>query len=152
MKLFRSRRGNDEKEVYFNPKHIKSNKNLVDKYKVVVSKASPGGDEYPHSVFSRPFIAPPESAFTETYLLIDFFDNESEAINLTSYLKTRFFRFLVLMVKTTQNISKGSFALVPCVDLSEKWTDEKLNMKYGLDEEEIFFINNLVKSSEIYEE
>ena len=57
--LFRSRRGvQDDKRVYVSPSTVVSNKDYVDRPKVLVSKASPGGDEYPHAVFSTPLFAP----------------------------------------------------------------------------------------------
>jgi site-specific DNA-methyltransferase (adenine-specific) len=106
--LFRSRRGaSTDKEVYVAEKHILNNANFKDKIKVLVSKASPGGDEYPHSVLGRPFLAPKNSVSTETYLIIDFPKNIAEGNNLISYMETRFFRFLVSLIKNTQNISKG---------------------------------------------
>jgi site-specific DNA-methyltransferase (adenine-specific) len=60
-------------------------------------------------------------------------------------METRFFRFLVSLIKNTQNISKGSFAFVPVQDLSESWTDEKLYKKYKFTKEEIKFIESMIK-------
>ena len=124
------------------------NNQWVSKYKVLVSKASPGGDEYPHSIVSAPIIAEPNSACTETYLVIKDFDNYREASNLVSYIKTRFFRFMMSLVKNTQNISKASYQFVPLQDFNEPWTDEKLYKKYGLTEEEIAFIESMIRPME----
>lgn len=60
-------------------------------------------------------------------------------------METRFFRFLVSLIKNTQNISKGCFAFVPVQDLSRRWTDEALYAKYGISAEEIEFINSMIK-------
>lgn len=146
--LYRSRRGDTlDKEVYVEEKYITDNLEFKDKIKVLVSKASPGGDEYPHLVLGKPIIAPKNSVSTETYLIIDFPKNLSEAGNLVSYMETKLFRFLVSLIKNTQNIARGSFAFVPIQDLSEEWTDVKLFKKYKLNKEEIAFIDTLVKSA-----
>ena len=144
--LFRSRRGESlDKEVYVEEKYITSNLDFKDKIKVLVSKASPGGDEYPHLILGKPFIAPSNSVSTETYLIVDFPKNIKEGKNLISYMETRFFRFLVSLIKNTQNISKGSFAFVPVQDLSHAWTDELLYEKYKLSKKEITFIESMIK-------
>lgn len=144
--LYRSRRGlSENREVYIRPDQIASNGSFVDRWKVIVSKASPGGDAYPHAVFSTPIVAGPSSVSTETYLIVDFVASEFEGNNLVSYMKTCFFRFLVSLMKNTQNIAKGSFAFVPVIDLSKSWTDDELYEKYGITEEERAFIAMMVK-------
>jgi site-specific DNA-methyltransferase (adenine-specific) len=146
IRLFRSRRGSStEKEVYVAEKYIVSNMAFKDKIKVLVSKASPGGDEYPHSVFSTPFVGPKNSVSTETYLIVDFTRTMEEGVNLVSYMETRFFRFLVSLIKNTQNIAKSSFAFVPVQDLSVAWTDEKLYKKYRISMDEIAFIESMIR-------
>jgi hypothetical protein len=147
--LYRSRRGsNSDKEVYIDISQVISNRELVEKIKVLVSKASPGGDEFPHSIFSRPFIAQTGSASTETYLIVDTPKNLVEAENLLKYLETRFFRFLVSLIKNTQNISKSSFAFVPIQDFSKSWTDSCLYKKYGVSDDEVAFIESLIRPME----
>lgn len=148
-KLFRSRRGStSDKEVYVDEKYIVSGKDLVMAKKVLVSKASPGGDEYPHAVIGRPFFADENSACTETYLVVSVVSSKAEAENLITYMKTKFFRFLVSQVKNTQNISKGCFSLVPLQDFSKSWTDELLFAKYGFSDDEVSFIDTLVRPME----
>jgi site-specific DNA-methyltransferase (adenine-specific) len=144
--LFRSRRGESlDKEVYVEAKYISSNVDFKDKIKVLVSKASPGGDEYPHLILGKPFIGPVNTVSTETYLIVDFPKSMKEAKNLISYMETRFFRFLVSLIKNTQNISRGSFAFVPVQDLSQPWTDELLYKKYKISKIEIAFIESMIK-------
>jgi len=146
LTLYRSRRGStNDKEVYVSPKSVTTGLDLVQKKKVLVSKASPGGDEYPHAVIGRPFIANENSVCTETYLLVSLVKSRTEGENLMTYMSTKFFRFLVSLVKNTQNISKGCFALVPVQDFSKPWTDEELFSKYGFDEDDIEFIDSLVR-------
>ena len=52
---------------------------------------------------------------------------------------------MMALIKNTQNISKGVFAFVPVQDLTQKWSDEKLYAKYNLTEEEIQFIESIIK-------
>ena len=130
---------------YINIKSVEKLEYLVPRWKVIVSKASPGGDEYPHSIVSQPIIAEPNSACTETYLVIKDFDTKEECENLVSYIKTRFFRFMMSLMKNTQNIAKASYSFVPLQDFSHSWTDQMLYKKYGLTEEEIAFIESMIR-------
>ena len=68
--------------------------------------------------------------------------------NIISYVKTKFFRFLVLQKKNTQNAPKGVYEFVPEQNFDEEWTDEKLYKKYGLNEEEIEFIESMIRPME----
>ena len=143
---FRSDRSkSSQKQVFIEPRYITKNIAWKDKKKVLVSKASPGGDEYPHSIISTPLYADVNTVCTETYLIVDFVNNKIEGQNLISYMTTRFFRFMMSLIKNTQNISKGVFAFVPIQDYSKSWTDEELYAKYGLTKEEIAFIESMIR-------
>lgn len=148
--LYRSERSkNADKIVYVAPIHITKNYEWKDSMKVLVSKASPGGDEYPHAIISAPVLAEKNSVCTETYLIVDFVKSEEEGRNLISYMQTKFFRFLMSLIKNTQNISKGVFAFVPVQDFSKPWTDEELYAKYGLTDEEIAFIESMIRPMDL---
>lgn len=134
---------------YVNKSQILKGHSLIPNYKVLVSKASPGGDEYPHAIVSQPIIAGPLSACTETYLVIQDFKSKRECDNLVSYIKTRFFRFMMSLVKNTQNISKASYAFVPVQDFARPWTDAELYEKYKLSKKEIDFIESMIKPMEL---
>ena len=147
--LYRSERSkNADKKVYVAPIHITKNYEWKNSMKVLVSKASPGGDEYPHAIISAPVLAEKNSVCTETYLIVDFVASEEEGNNLRSYIQTRFFRFMMSLIKNTQNISKGVFAFVPVQDWSKPWTDEELYTKYGITGEEIEFIESMIRPME----
>ena len=90
----------------------------------------------------------PNSVCTETYLVIKDVDSRIEAENLVSYIKTRFFRFMMSLVKNTQNISKASYTFVPLQDFSHPWTDEMLYRKYKLSSDEIAFIESMIRPME----
>lgn len=145
--LYRSRRGvSGDRRVYVDPTFVKKNHSLISTTRVLVSKASPGGDEIPHAIFSAPIISEPGSVSTETYLIVDVVDNESEAKNLILYMKTKFFRFMVSLVKNTQNISKSCFIFVPILPLDVEWTDRRLYETFGLNDEEAAFIEERIKA------
>lgn len=145
-------------DAYIKSSQIEKNSKWSSQWKVLVSKASPGGDEYPHSIVSKPIISEPSSVCTETYLVIQVVSTKQEAKNLSAYIQTRFFRFMMSLVKNTQNISRACYAFVPLQDLSKKsdidWSksiaeiDTQLYEKYGLNKSEIAFIESMIKSRE----
>ena len=147
--LFRSDRSkSSQKQVFIESRYIAKNFTWKDKEKVLVSKASPGGDEYPHSIISAPLYAGVNTVCTETYLIVDFVKSKEEGENLMSYMSTRFFRFMMSLIKNTQNISKSVFAFVPVQDYSKPWTDKELYNKYGISQEEIEFIESMIRPME----
>ncbi len=130
---------------YVSRDNIIRNHSWIDQYKVFVPYASPGQDEYPHLILSKPIIGDPGTACTETYLLIGPFSSEKEALNASTYMRTRFFRFMLLLKKSTQHITKKVYEYVPEQNLSEEWNDEMLYDKYGLNTHEREFISTLVR-------
>lgn len=124
---------------------IKINQDLIKEWKVLVSKASPGDDSFPHLILSKPIISEPNSCCTETYILVGPFENENIAKNVVNYMKTYFFRFMVLLAKSTQDVTKKTYQFVPMQDFSQSWDDEKLYKKYALTQEEIDFIESMIK-------
>lgn len=127
------------------PDLVTTNVGLVDKYKVLMSMAYNGGDAVPHQISGRPIIAHPGSVCTETYIVVGAFDGEAEASSFESYIKTRFFRFMLSLRKNTQHMTRDRFRFVPMMDMSEVWTDEKLYAHFGLTNDEIAFIDSMIK-------
>ena len=70
-------------------------------------------------------------------------------MNIISYISTKFFRYLVSIKKKTQNGPRGVYQFVPLQDFSKPWTDEELYAKYNLTQEEIDFIESMIKPMEI---
>ncbi len=133
---------------------VTSRKELINKWKVLLSKASNdhGGQpdkEGKRRIFSRIEVMPPNTVCTESYLVVGGYDTQVEAANMAKYLRTKFCRFLVSTILLTQNITKGKFIFVPTQDFNEEWTDEKLYKKYGITEEEITFIDSLIRPMEL---
>ena len=127
---------------------ITSNKHLINKYKVMIAYAYGERGQFPYRVIGEPFIAHPNSVCTETYLVINSFDTLQEAESLISYMKTRFFRFLVLQRKNTQHATAKAYALVPKLNWTEHWNDEKLFKLFDITESEKSFIISMVRESE----
>ena len=73
---------------------------------MLISYSYGAGESFPHQILNKPFVGKPNTACTETYLVIGPFDDEVTAQNVISYLATKFFRFLVLILKNTQQATK----------------------------------------------
>lgn len=127
---------------------ISSNVEWVSKPKVYVSRAYNAGDNYPHQIIGKPILGEPESCCTETYVVIGPFPSQKEAANAESYIRTKFFRFLVMLKKTSQQAAAPVYQFVPIQDFSKPWTDEELYKKYGLTDEEIQFIESMIRPME----
>lgn len=124
------------------------NPHLADDWKVFIPYSSPGDDSYPHLILSKPIIAGKNTAATETYLLIGPVANEKRAKNIAQYMVSSFFRFMVLLAKSTQHITSKTYAFVPMQDFDKTWTDEVLYAKYGISDEEQAFIDTLIRKME----
>jgi site-specific DNA-methyltransferase (adenine-specific) len=130
---------------YIEKTKIIDNLDWVNKYKIYITRAYGAGETFPHQILNKPILGELNSCCTETYLVIGPYRTKKEAQNALSYITTRFFRFLVLLKKTTQDATRKVYSLVPMQDFSESWTDEKLYKKYKLTKEEIEFIESMVR-------
>lgn len=140
-------------EIYI-PKSIVNDKDkLISKYKVVITYAMSGGNkpsaDGTYQVVSSLKVLNPEEVCSETYLVLSVFDEECVASNMASYVATKFFRFLLLQALTSIHITKEKFCFVPIQDFSKPWTDKELYAKYGLTDEEINFIESMIKPMDI---
>ena len=129
---------------YVRRERVQSNTNLIDKYKVLVSKGD-GAAIASGRIIGKPIIADNPSCSTETYLVAGIFKSQEEAKNYAEYMKTKFYRFLVSIKKNTQNMSQGSFAFVPNLPMDQVWTDKKLYERYDLTPAEQKFIESMIK-------
>jgi len=121
---------------------------MLDKWKVIISMAYGEGGEsrdYPRMIMGKPIVMPPPSACTETYIVVGVYDKEDEANYLDKYLRTKFTRFLVGLRKNTQHITRDRFSFVPILPMTKEWTDKKLYSHFGLSNEEIAFIDTIVR-------
>jgi site-specific DNA-methyltransferase (adenine-specific) len=133
---------------YVSPNDIDKNKQLLNKWKVLVPKAgSDGGQKIPDSVLGKPWLCGPESACTQTFLAI-WVESETQAKSVESYYRTKFFRHLVSLRKLTQDALRPMYTWVPQQSWDQVWTDEKLYKKYGLTKDEIAFIESMIRPME----
>lgn len=146
--------------TYMEEKDVPQNKEIVDKWKVIMSKASAehAGQTDANGrkrIVSRLEVLPPYTICTESYLLLDIFDNEEEAQNLKKYIRTCFTRFLLASILITQNIVRDKFKFVPIQNYKNNsdidWSqsipdiDRQLYTKYNLSDDEIAFIEKMIK-------
>lgn len=134
---------------YIAPGELLAGKDSVDCWKVFIPMAGSGSDSFPHSILGRPFVGAPGTACTETYNRIGCFSSSAEAENVVSYIQTRLMRFLVLLHKPSQHASRSVYSFVPIQDFSRSWSDEELYAKYKLTEEEIAFIESMIRPMEL---
>lgn len=127
---------------------IPRNQNWIDKYKIYISKAYGMGDLSYTQVIGQPFIGEKNSICTETYILIGPFESLEETKNVLTYMKTKFFRFMVSLIKNTQDCTQKVYQFVPMQNFSKPWTDEELYKKYNLTQEEVDFIESMIKPME----
>lgn len=137
--------GNTRVSRWVDLSHVTRNFALVQSWKVLVPKAYGAGESVPHQILGQTIVAEPESACTLTYLAVGPFGSELEAINAETYMKTRFFRFLVSLRKISQDTTQKVFNWVPVQDFSKPWTDDELYEAYGITADEHSFIDSMIK-------
>ncbi len=134
---------------YASPRQIADPLNIIDKWKVFIPFLASGSDSFPHPILGAPFVGKPGTGCTETYLVIGPFRTKKECLNVIAYIKTRFFRFVVLQKKPSQNATRKVYDFVPMQDFSVTWTDEKLYEKYSITKDEITFIESMIRPMEL---
>ena len=122
--------------------------NILNKWKVCTSKAGSVTENNlgARQILCSYFIAEPNSVSTDTYMVVNVFDTKQEAENFISYMKTKFFRFMLGLRVLTQDINKEKFAWVPDQkDYSAPWVDAELYKKYNLTRQEVAYIESKIK-------
>ena len=140
---------------YIDEKKIKKNNELINKQKIFITYAYGAGEGFPHQIINKPIIAPLGSVCTETYLSIGPFESEEEVNNAYKYIKTKFFRALVLIAKNSQHATSKTYRFVPMQNFTEKsdinWgkssdeIDKQLFEKYKLSDKEKKYIKEIIK-------
>lgn len=138
----------NKEEGYVCRNEITQNTEWIDQYKIYISRAYGAGEDFPHQILNKPFLGNPNTCCSETYVVIGPYANKRRAENVIGYIKTKFFRFLVLLKKNTQDAPARVYSFVPVQNFDEAWTDEKLYAKYGLTDEEIAFIESMIRPME----
>jgi site-specific DNA-methyltransferase (adenine-specific) len=127
---------------------IPKNKASIMLNKVFIPAAAGSGHD--EQVLGNPFYGEPNSVCSQTYLVIGYDPkkhnlSKEECLNIITYIKTKFFRYLVSVKKKTQNGPRGVYAFVPIQDFNKPWTDKELYEKYKLSQEEIDYIEKHIK-------
>lgn len=115
----------------------------TNKFKLFIPKAIGSGSVLVDKV--KPIVGYPGDICTETYLLVGPFSSETEAKNVQSYIRTKFFHFMLSIKKNTQDATAKVYSCVPIQDFSKPWTDEELYAKYNLSSDEISYIESSIK-------
>jgi site-specific DNA-methyltransferase (adenine-specific) len=135
---------------YIEKTAVKSGLHYINKWKVVVGKATSAGaatagKDGLRKVIATLDILEPGAVCTFSYFIAGAFDRKDEAINYQKYLATKFVRFLLLQCLSSINISKDRFRFVPQQDFKIEWTDEMLYTKYSFTDEEVALIESMIK-------
>lgn len=151
-----------EKMRYVSLEKITKNKELVNRWKVFTSKGNGAAgtlsDGIPVSIIGKAFLGKPGTACSDSLFPIGNFNTEEEAINLQKYFATKFLRFMVGTMKVSRNITQLVYKYVPMQDFTRNsdvdWSksiteiDSQLYSKYGLTQEEIDYIESMIKPME----
>lgn len=138
---------------FINRNYLEDHPNL-DKWKVILPKSNGSGSL--GEVLSSPLVGKPLVGYTQSFISIGSFDTSTEAENALKYIKSKFARTLLGVLKVTQDNNPPTWAKVPLQDFSPEsdidWTksiaeiDRQLYEKYGLSAAEIEFIETKVKA------
>ena len=151
IKYYVSKSTNDVEHGWINLKQIPKNIDTVKLNKVYITSGY--GSSSDKKILSAPRYGEPNSVCSQTYLVIGYDDKKhnftkEECFNIMSYIKTKFFRFLVSAKKTSISAARGVYQFVPLQDWSKPWTDEELYKKYKLTQEEIDYIEENIAPME----
>jgi len=146
------RSNNSRVQKWIKRNYIVSHPNL-DFYKVILPTSNGSGTL--GEKLSSPIIGIPYIGHNQTFISIGSLGSEEEAFNLLNYVKTKFVRLLLGSLKVTQHNKKDVWRNIPLQDFTEKsdinWSvpipeiDQQLYVKYALTEEEVGFIEKMIK-------
>jgi len=144
---------------YIKKEDITKGTDLLNKWKIFTSKANGGAgvlsDDKAVSILGKAYIGKPDSVCTDSLIPIGGFDTKIEAENLQKYMMSKFLRFMVGVLKVSQNLYQNVYQFVPLQDFTNNsdidWSksiteiDKQLYKKYGLSQDEIYYIENKIK-------
>lgn len=139
--------------MYIPSKYIEHGHENLDKWKALVARVNGSGSF--GEVLSSPIISAPNEGYTQTFIGIGGFNSKWEAENVLKYLKSKFCRTMLGILKITQDNNRETWRMVPLQNFTSSsdidWSksiadiDRQLYAKYGLDDKEIAFIESHVK-------
>ena len=138
---------------YIPSKYVDQNHENLNTWKVLVVRVNGTGSL--GETLSTPVIAGPGEAYTQTFIGLGSFREKEQAENALKYIKTKFLRVLLGVLKITQDNNREVWRMIPLQDFTDKsdidWSksiseiDQQLYKKYGLDDDETEFIESHVK-------
>ncbi len=144
---------NKRKWRYISKDFVDLNHENLTKWKVIVPRANGKGTI--GEILSSPIVIGPNEGYTQTFIGLGAFETKIEADNLLKYIKCKFTRTLLSVLKVDQHNEKDTWRKIPLQDFTPNsdidWTksikeiDQQLYKKYGLDKKEIEFIETHVK-------
>lgn len=152
VKYYLNKRLESEGCAWIKTSHIPKHRETLDLHKVYIPKANGSFGEN-STILGVPFYGEPGSVCSQTYLVIGYDQGEKHlskkcCFNMISYIKTKFFRYMVSIKKKTQDAPSSVYQFVPMQDFSKPWTDKELYEKYNLNADEIKFIESMIKPME----
>lgn len=139
---------------YIDKQFVDASHENLDSFKVLVPRSNGSGAI--GEVLSTPLIGTPLIGYTQTFIGIGAFKTQEEAKSALKYVKSKFARTMLGILKITQDNNRDTWAKVPLQDFTANsdidWTksvteiDQQLYEKYGLDDTEIQFIETHVKA------
>lgn len=139
---------------YVSKDDINRNREKMNKYKVVIGRLVPSNGEVGidpskgYKAITCPQVVQNDEVVTETYLVCATLDTLREAVNCCEYLKLKFPRFLLRLTYSSMNVNRANFVFVPNQDFNRSYSDEDLYKKYNLTEDEIAYIERLIRPME----
>lgn len=133
--------------VWVDKKYVTNNRQWIDMWKVIIPSAYGERTLPPWWITGEPAVIPPGSVCTETYLVVGAYPTKEEAQNCVQYNRSQFFRFLLMLRKNTQHLTKDTYRFVPQLPMTQEWTDESLASYYSLTEADNKIIESYIKSS-----
>lgn len=137
---------------YVSQKSVTDKQNNINSWRVIVPIAPIAGQtnfNKPISIYNNNNIIklPPSEICSEAYIVLKTLSSEYECDNFITYMKTKFFRFLLLLRIDGQNVSRDCYAWVPDQeDYTRSYNDEYLYQKYNLSPEQIEYIESKIKT------
>ena len=127
---------------------INKNEHLIDVWKLFLPVAGSGRERERSGmdlVLGPSLVGEPGSVCTQTYLVAGPLRSRAEVKTVESYLRTRLARFLISLRKPAQHVFSSMYRWVPVQAWDRLWTDSDLYCKYGITEDEISFIEGMIR-------
>ena len=140
---------------YIPKDEVQKNREIIDRYKVSIGQLNPdrGGVnnamDGKMNVITKVKIYEPNEVFTATYLLLDHFATHDDALEFSTYISSKFVRFLISLTLSSMHITKDSFRFVPVLQSKSHISDEALYKFYELTQEEVDYIESMIRPMEL---